>query len=139
MHVFSSLYHCEGSHQGDGHLSWLSNPLPAFAELGDVRHDAEHTLRAPVHRLRLDVSEPDAEVRVEALAGELQHGDVPATVEVEVVHEGHGRHWRPHRAHPLEEGVLLLVRRDDRPVGPIVQHLLVRLFWTGCGLGRNDE
>ena len=137
--MFLSILLLGVAHQGDGHLSWLSNPLPAFAELRDVGDDAEHTLRAPVHRLRLHVSEPDPEVRVEALAGELEHGNVPAPVEVEVVHEGDGGHRRPHRAHPLEEGVLLLVRGDESPVGPVVQHLLVWLLWTGCRLGRNDE
>ena len=76
---------------------------------------------------------------VEALASELEHGHVPASVEVKVVHEGHRSHRRSYRTHALKEGVLLLVRRDYRPVGSVVQHLLVRLLGAGCGLGRNDE
>ena len=122
-----SSFHLD-THQGDWYLCGLPHPLPALSKLRDVRNNTEHALRTAVHRLRLDVAEPDAEVGVEALAGQLEHGDVAAAVEVEVVHQGHRGHRAPHRPHPLEERVLLLVRRDDRPVGAVVQHLLIRLL-----------
>ena len=76
----------------------------------------------------LDVAEPNAEVGVEALASQLEY-DATA-VEVEVVHQRHRGHRAPHRPHPLEERVFLLVRRDNRPVGAVDQHLLVRLLWA---------
>ena len=123
-----SSFHVD-THQCDRYLRGLLHPLPAISKLRDVREDADHTLRTSVHRLRLDVAEPDAEVGVEALASQLEY-DAAAAVEVEVVHQQHRGHRAPHRPHSLEERVFLLVRRDNRPVGAVDQHLLVRLLWA---------
>ena len=81
-----------------------------------------------VHRLRLDISKPDSQVGREALSSQLKHGNVAATVQVERVDDGDRGDRVPDGAHPLVERVLHLVRRDDRPVGAVVQHLLVRLL-----------
>ncbi len=40
----------------------------------------------------------------------------------------------PDRSHALEELVLDFIRTDDRPVGAVVQHLLVWFLWTRGGL-----
>ena len=122
--------------QRDGHLGGLPHPLPPASELGDVRYDAEHAFLTPVHRLRLHVSKPDLQVGGETLARQLQHGHVAAAVKIKGVDEGHGRDRAPDGSHPLVERVLNLVRGDYRPVGAVVQHLLIRLLGTGSGLGK---
>ena len=62
----------------------LSNPLPSASEETDVRNDADHALLAPVHGLGFDVAEPDAKVRVEVFAGELEPGRLAATVQLKI-------------------------------------------------------
>ena len=50
---------------------------------------------------------------------------------------GDGCDGVPHGSHPLEEGVLHLVCGDDRPAGPVIQHLFVGLLRAGRGLEWN--
>ena len=69
-------------HEQDRHLSRLPNPRPASPELRDVRHHAQHGLLTPEHGLRLDVAEPHLQVGREVLAGQFQHGDVAAAVQL---------------------------------------------------------
>ena len=123
-------------HQRHRHLGRLPDPAPSATEGGDVRHDAEHAFLAPIHRLRLHVAEPDLEVGGEALAGQLQHRHVAAAVEVEGVDDGNRGDWTSDGAHALKEGVFDLVRRDDRPVRPVVEHFSVWLLWTRRRLER---
>ena len=64
-------------------LCRLPDPLPTAPELRDVRYDAEHALLASVHGLGLNVAEPDAKVRGEVLAGQLEHRRFASTVQLE--------------------------------------------------------
>ena len=91
-----------------------------------------------VHGLRLHIPKPDSQVWGKALSGELEHSNVPATVEMESVNHRNWSDWVPHRPHALVEGVLHLVRGDDRPAGPVIQHLFVGLLGTGRGLEENN-
>lgn len=97
------------AHQANRNLSGLPDPGPAAPELRDIGHHAQHALLTPVHCLAFHVPEPDSEVGREALARQLQHGHVAATVEVEAVHHGHRRHRASHRTHALVELVLNLI------------------------------
>ena len=63
---------------------------------------------SPVHCLALNISEPDPEVRCEALPSQLQHGNVSPAVEMEGVHHGDRGDRVPDRAHTLVELVFNL-------------------------------
>jgi hypothetical protein len=120
--------------QRDGDLGGLAHPQPLAPELGDVGHHAQHGLLAAVHRLGLDVAEPDLEGRREVVAGQLQHGHFAAAVQVQAVHDGDGSDRRPHGAHAFVELVLGLVGGDDGPARAVVDHLFVGLFGARSGL-----
>lgn len=65
---------------------------PFASKLRDIRHHAQHRLRAPVHRLRLHVAEPHLQVRRKIVTRQLQHCHIPATVQVQRVHYWHRRY-----------------------------------------------
>merc|ERR1719362_440863 len=119
-------------------LGGLPHPLPASSELRDVRHHTQHALLTSVHSLCLHIAKPDLEVGGEALPGELQHGHVPAAVEMQVLYARDWCDWIPDRAHALEESVFHLVCGDDRPTSAIIEHFFCGLFWTGSGLELDD-
>lgn len=70
----------------------LTHPKPLAAELLNVGHDTEQRLRAPEHRLGLDVAEPDLKLRSEIVAGQLEHRSIAAAIQIQRIHYRNGRY-----------------------------------------------
>lgn len=116
--------------QRNGHLRRLPNPQPLASKLRNVRHDAQHRFLTTIHSLGLDVAEPHLQRRRKVIARQFQHRHVPSAVQMQRMHDRNGRNRRPDRSHPFVELILGLVRRNNRPTRPVVNHLLIRLLRT---------
>lgn len=57
------------ANEGNGNLSWLTNPQPLATKSGDVRHYAQHTFLASEHSFSFDVTKPNSQIGWKVFSG----------------------------------------------------------------------
>lgn len=72
-----------------GHKTYIK---PLAPELRNIRYDAQHCLGTAVHRLGLDVAEPDLQVRRKIVTTQLQHRHITASVQIQRIDYGDRGH-----------------------------------------------
>lgn len=143
---FRSVSECQASRVNDSvipdecdwDLSRLTHPLPAVADQGNVRDDAEQRLLTPIHGLGDDIAQPHRQFGVEIFTSQFQHRHITAAIQLQRVDHWDGSDRTGCGTQSLVKAVLRLVRGNNGPRRSVINHLLVRLFWTWSRLELDD-